>query len=564
MTIMALASRFILATCLLVPLSQSVWASNDPDVASQVVPTDRPLNVRFEAPASVPQFDVAEFTARLDQASDVNPFTEMELTGEFAATDQPLVRVHGFCDSQDGRVFRLRFCPGRSVAYHYVLRLRCRDQERTLEGDLIGSPSNRPGPVIVDPEHPKHFIRAGSREPFYHLGFTAYHLLDPSNDDIQVADTIDYCARLKFNKIRFLLAGYPRDFDQRTSRDVEHGVVDPQAQPNYGAPPGQLNSLPAWLGTPHAYDFERFHVDYWQRVDRAVRLMRELGIVATCVITIEKQDLPAEYGALSEHEYRLYRYAVARLAAFDNIWWDLGNEHNEYRDVAWGETMGTFVRDCDPFQRLASAHAYADFLYPQSKWPGFIVTQQYGDEKSVHDWVLRYADVAKPYINEEYGYEGEATEPGHSQNADWVRRCHWSIAMAGGYATYGDWSGGVAYFYMGQPGPGKAANQLQHLRTFFESLPYRSLQPHDAWNSRGFCLANPAQAFIFYFPRGGSYVIDLSAATSETLTARWYDPRQGRWQGTLSLVQGTNSVVTPSDTDWVLRVDLPNSHQKGQ
>ena len=351
--------------------------------------------------------------------------------------------------------------------------------------------------------------------------------------------------------------------DQRTSGDVEHGVP-PHARPNYGATPGQLNPLPVWIGKPHAFDFERFNVDYWQRLDRAVQIMRQLGIVATCVVTIEKQDLPSEYGNLSEHEYRLYRYAVARLAAYDNVWWDLGNEHNEYRNAAWGETMGTFVRACDPFRRLISAHGYADFLYSRSAWAGFIVTQQYGDERALHEGALRYADVDKPYVNEEYGYEGEATEPGHLQNADWVRRGHWAIAMAGGYATYGDWSGGVAYFYMGEPGSGQAATQLQHLRTFFESLPYSSLQPHDEWTGRGFCLAEPSRAYVFYFPRGGSDRIDLSAAASETLTGRWYDPRQGRWQGELSLVRGENSISTPTDADWVLHVNLRNSSQKGQ
>jgi len=49
--------------------------------------------------------------------------------------------------------------------------------------------------------------------------------------------------------------------------------------------------------------------------------------------------------------------------------------------------------------------------------------------------------------------------------------------MAGGYATYGDHSGGIAYFYMGVPGSGVAARQLKHVRTFFEALPFRELTP---------------------------------------------------------------------------------------
>jgi hypothetical protein len=169
--------------------------------------------------------------------------------------------------------------------------------------------------------------------------------------------------------------------------------------------------------------------------------MRERGIVATCIVTIEKQDLPQEYGRLTEHELRLYRYAIARLAAFDNVWWDLGNEHNEFRDAAWGDAMGAVVKALDPYDRLASAHAYAEFSYGGSAWADYIITQQYGDENAVHGWTLKYLPVPKPYVNEEYGYEGSFDKPGHGQNADWVRRNHWAIAM-GNFFTYASSSSG--------------------------------------------------------------------------------------------------------------------------
>ena len=261
-----------------------------------------------------------------------------------------------------------------------------------------------------------------------------------------------------------------------------------------------------------------------------------------------------EYGRLTEHEYRLYRYAVARLAAFDNVWWDLGNEHNEYRDKRWGDAMGAFVKKTDPFGRLASAHAYADFWYAKSPWADFIITQQYGDEKKVHEWALKHLAVPKPYVNEEYGYEGASDKPGHGQNADWVRRCHWSIAMAGGYATYGDWSGGVSYFYMGQPGPGKAAVQLAHLRSFFESIPFNELLPHDELTSAGFCLAKPPEHYVFYFPRGGKAEIRLDAASGAGYKAQWFDPRTGRRLEAPTLRGGRNAVTCPEPEDWVLRV----------
>ena len=162
MSITGLASRIAFVCCLLLT-GGGLRADDDPAAISPVTPKDDSLTARFEAPASVPQFDIAEFTVRLDEPPGANPFTEIEFTGDFSVADQPLVRVNGFCDAQDGRVFRLRFCPDRPVAYHYVLKLRCRQQEQTFAGDLTGTPSNRSGPVIVDPEHPKHFLRRQPR-----------------------------------------------------------------------------------------------------------------------------------------------------------------------------------------------------------------------------------------------------------------------------------------------------------------------------------------------------------------------------------------------------------------
>lgn len=508
----------------------------------------------LEAPESVPCFDVAEFVVRVPGSPLKNPFIEAELVGEFRpAADRP-IRVLGFADSEDGSLFRLRFAPHRAgTTYEYKLHLRGGGIDYTFSGRLRSTAADGPGPVIVDPRNPKHFVHMGSGAPFYHLGYTAYHLLDPSQPDAQVDATIDYCAQTGFNKIRFLLTGYPRDTDRRTGKEAVE-VPDPWRAVNYNSKPGRVNPLPAWMGEPHAYDFSRFNLAYWRRAERAIRRMRDRGIVATCIVTIEKQNLPLEYGALTEAEFRLYRYAVARLSAFDNVWWDLGNEHNEFRDVEWGNAMGAFVKAIDPYNRLASAHAHADFLYPHADWADFIITQHYGDERAVHGWALKHRSIPKPYVNEEYGYEGSLDRPGHGQNHDWVRRCHWSIAMAGGYATYGDWSNGISYFYMGEPGPGRAAHELKHLRRFFEALPFSEMSPEAGITNNGFCLAKPPAYFVFYLPRGGAAEIDLSGMAGRRPAARWFDPRTGEWREGPSVVAGKNAVSSPGPGDWVLLV----------
>ena len=385
---------FALCTCLSLLSTQTVYA------AIKVNP----------GPSIIPCFDVYEITVEPDSVPESNPFTDVRVSATFTSQGAEPIEVDGFCDDQHGRCFLVRFCPSLAeIEYKFSITTSLKPDEK-YTGSFRTSQPEGMQPVAVNPEQPKHFQFALSKQPFYHMGLTAYNLLDTSNDDRQIEDLLDYCVRYGFNKVRFLLTGYPRDNDTRSISEYKF-EGDLWKLPNYGAPPGQLNPLPAWPGEPHHYDFTRFNVAYWQKVDRAVQAMRDRGIIATCIFTIEKQNLPNEYGVLTELEKRLYRYAVARLAAYSNVWWDLGNEHNEYRKPDWTQKMGDLVKKWDSYDRLCSAHGYAEWNYDNQSWADYIITQQYGDCTEINEWVLKYREIPKPYVNEEYGYEGLLDEP---------------------------------------------------------------------------------------------------------------------------------------------------------
>jgi hypothetical protein len=518
-------------------------------------------------PSTVPCFGVYEIVLQFDPQPVQNPFTGIEVRATFTPKGGTPVLVEGFCDDQSGRIFRVRFCPSLAATeYRFSLTTNATPgQEHT--GFFQTTEPQAVEPVIVDPQHPKHFQFAGSGRPFYHLGFTAYHLLDPSNTDEQIRELLDYCVNHGFNKVRFLLTGYPRDTDRR-SKEQYSLQGDPWKLPNYGAPPGEVNPLPAWLGSPHGYDFTRFNVAYWQKADRAVRAMRQRGIIATCIVTIEKQNLPQEYGALTEHEQRLYRYAVARLAAFSNVWWDLGNEHNEYRKQDWAPQIGRLVKQWDPYDRLCSAHGYADWLYDNQPWADFIITQQYGTCDQVNGWARKYRDIPKPYVNEEYGYEGSLDKAAHGMNTDWVRKCHWSIALAGGYGSYGDWTPGTA-FYTGHIGSGKAPAQLCHLRRLFESLPFPLMLPqNELVSGDAFCLAKPKEVYVVYLPNGGETVLNAEPVKEGYMITQ-LNPRTGEKTNSAAAPasaqasvspqkQGQGEIVlrAPSSDDWAMIVKV--------
>jgi hypothetical protein len=178
----------------------------------------------------------------------------------------------------------------------------------------------------------------------------------------------------------------------------------------------------------------------------------------------------------------------------------------------------------------------------------------------VREWALRHRTVLKPFINEEYGYEGRKQVKalsGHGADADETRRRHWAIAFGGGYATYGDWLDG-AWFYEGVPGPGIAARQLKHLRAFFESAPFNDMEPRDGLTedpAASFCLAAQGRIAV-YLPDGGTMKMKIER---EKLTrAEWFDPRTG--SRSPAAPQGADpglaSFAAPAAGDWALDIEM--------
>lgn len=513
-----------------------------------------------QAPMEARRFEPLElrFEAR---ESPANPFTDVALEVEFRHASGLSLSCDGFFDGdgagmQAGAVYRARFAPPLEGAWQFTTTSNL-DSLNARRGEIACGPAVGPGPAMPSRRAPRHFEFAGSGAPYYPLGATAYHLFSPANDDDAIIAALDAWQTRGYNRLRVLLSGYPRDDERPDIPPSERRHVDMWRRPNYGAPAGSVLPLPAWLGRPHAYDFARFDLSYWHKVERAVRAMRERGIVACCIFTIEKQDLPSEYGAGSDAERRFYRYAVSRLAAYDNVWWDLGNEHNEYRDAAWTVAMGEFVKRIDPYDRPLSAHAYADWKYGDAAWADFIITQQHGSPTQVNAWALKYRELNKPYINEENGYEGLLDEWGQGQRADLARQNHWAIAMAGGYATYGSWDEDAS-FYSGAFRVGPAGDQLGHLRTFFESLPFLDLEPVNERLPGGLCLTDGKSALAGWLPAleenaTASPVAPDLAGLASPLTIEWFDPRTGQQTAPAAIVAG-ETVARPSHEDWALTI----------
>ena len=71
-----------------------------------------------------------------------------------------------------------------------------------------------------------------------------------------------------------------------------------------------------------------------------------------------------------------------------------------------------------------------------------------------------------------------------------------------------------------------------------------------SWNE-AYCTAHPGVEYAVFFPVGGNVLLDVSAASTESLSVRWLDIRKRTWAGPARSVQTEGEawlrLVTPTE-----------------
>src|ERR1051326_8412953 len=155
-------------------------------------------------------------------------------------------------------------------------------------------------------------------------------------------------------------------------------------------------------------DFTRFNVAYWQKSQRMLRYRRGSDVIISAILEISTHK--AQPAAGNEAERRYVRYAVARLSAFSNITWDLGDDLDSFRDEKWTHETGTLLVGWDAYEQLATSHP--THREPQdrgSDWFGFTSIQDWSRRQ--HALMLEERQIQLktgriiPQANEEYAGE---------------------------------------------------------------------------------------------------------------------------------------------------------------
>jgi len=516
-----------------------------------------PAQVTFaQSAAGVETFDFVEVTLNVVSPDAANPFSGAVVTGEFTRDGAAPLKVDGFCDAADGSVFRIRFMPMAAGRHTFTVRYRQGDFERTHAGAFTAREAKRRGQLRVDPQYPEHFLWAGTGEHYFWNGTTTYYLMG-WEDDAVIRQSIDRLAALKVNRLRVLVYGRNSDrpWDQPVKSTADFKLYLnpwPAARPDDVKNPG--------------FDLQHFNVSFWQKYERMLRHARERDVIVSVIFFIGGQVLPTPFAAYSDDEQRFYRYGVARLAAFANVTWDLGNEHDFHREFPkWGDWLGPLVKEWDPYDHLTSAHNKV-YRTPGKTWNDLQLIQRWdsGQNAFMLGERARQATTGRsiPQINEEYGYEDLWEKTPGQRAADTRRRCAWEIAMAGCYQTTGETANRGVGFPPDTGGgwvSGRGDDAMTMLRgyahmvDFFTSFDWWQAVPrNDLVRGGGFCLADTGKVYVVYLPRPAKVSLALEPGNYH---ARWFNPRSGQWSDA-PVASGPRWTPppTPDDGDWALHL----------
>ncbi len=549
-----------------------------------------PRSVSFsQSVYNLEAYDFVEVTAHVSAPHAPDPFTDATIRGTFqAAAGNERWQVEGFCDADDGSIYRIRFMPASPGDYVYSVEYRQAWSTATTTGTFHVRNGGRRGPIRVDPQNRWHFVWEGTGEHYFFNGTTAYWLMGWRDDQI-VLSSIERLHRLKINRIRVTIAGrtnvyygepvmtgsnwtpFIAPWPAGTGLRFLH-LVGRLGQRLNGMGRRSFDAL-AELGRADdiyhpGFDYSRLELPYWQKFERALRFARDRDVIFSLVLDMNDSRIHPAPG--SEDERRFIRYAIARFGGFSNITWDLGDDLDRYRDDRWAHVTGTLIKAWDPYRHLATSHPVDNMHQDRtSDWFDFTSFQEWS--RAQHAFMLaqrkRQEALGRiiPQTNEEYGYEDHypmwAKGLG-SDSADTLRRTAWEIVMAGGYQTTGEtarrgtnvWPDTGGGWMNGRGDDTMTMLQgYAHMVDFFTSFDWWKTEPHDELvNGGDYCLAKPGEIYAVYLPRAGGVTIHLHPGQ---YSGTWWNAVTGEKTALHSvnvIAPSWTSPVAPGTNDWAL------------
>ena len=420
-------------------------------------------------PEQVNKWDVLEIA--VSGPSVGNPFMDHEVKAVFKSLYESK-SVEGFYDGQG--IYKIRFMPSFEGEYHFILD--CSFAFEAMEGSfqVRSAADNNHGPVRV--ANTWHFAYEDGT-PYYSIGTTCY-VWELQSDEL-IAQTLETLKKSAFNKIRFCI--FPKHYD--------YNLREPRSYPYVGTPMDSSiltkENFSAYAGKTEGnnWDFSRFNPEHFQHIESMIEKLAALGIEADLIL-LHPYDRWGFSSMPPENDERYIRYAIARFAAYRNVWWSLANEYDVFpsKSIADWERIAKTVCDCDPYGHLRSIHnciAFYDYSRPWITHCSIQRTDLYKSAELVNEWRARYK---KPVVLDEIAYEGNIQHGWGNISGEEMLRRFWEAAMRGGYPGHGEtylheqdilwWShGGVLH--------GESHKRFAYLLDVMKQTPGIGLSPYE-------------------------------------------------------------------------------------
>ena len=205
------------------------------------------------------------------------------------------------------------------------------------------------------------------------------------------------------------------------------------------------------------FDFSRFVPAYFRLVEKAIRDLEALGIEADLIL-FHPYDRWGFSDMTREEDLRYLSYAVARFAAFHNVWWAMANEYDLMPQKAghWKE-YGEFVRSEDPYGHLRSIHNCTKVYDHSEDWITHVSFQRCDLYRSAEETDKLIETYRKPICLDEIAYEGNLP-------FGW-----------GGHSETYDHENEIIFWSHGGKLEGGSPARIAFLRNVFESFDYNAL-----------------------------------------------------------------------------------------
>ncbi len=490
-----------------------------------------PRPARAAAPQTVEQWDI--FEATLPGPSAGNPFIDVTLSATFTCGTDSLT-VPGFYDGEG--TYRIRFSPPKTGDWKFLTTSNS-PQLDAKSGSVhaVKPTGDKHGPVQIYKTF--HFAYADGT-PYFQVGTTCYAWTHQP-DELE-EQTLKTLSNSPFNKIRMCI--FPKSYIYNTN--------DP---PNY----------PFIRGADGKFDFTRFDPANWQHFEKRVGDLRKLGIQADLIL-FHPYDRWGFAGMDKATDDRYLRYAIARLAAYRNVWWSLANEYDFMipplrngqkgnKSVADFDRFFSILQREDPYSRMRGIH-YASKMYDNTKAWVTHASIQNRDLTQIIGWRDKFQ---KPIVIDECRYEGNIPNSWGKLTAPEMVHQFWVGTVCGGYVGHGEtlkdpkdilwWSkGGVLH--------GESPARIAYLRKIMEALPYTEMTPAKL-DANTYVLSKPGDVYLVYALKPGPIKLQLPAGNDYVVEA--VDPWNMKADPVETVKPGEfNFTATKSDV--LLRITAAN------